>query len=192
MSLAGDNMRSSRAKQRSFWLVTASMVLFGLTLTACQQSATPLPAFAGGVYTSAPYHFSITYPNGWKANAQSSTSAVVPLTVYITRSDAVNTPGDPISTLSIAVFNVHDANIAKSVKSLATDKTLRTTRLASLAAYASAPIQQQVPGSTITDTHTDYYLVTTDWEYQISTDAISGENADAALQSMVASFALTK
>jgi hypothetical protein len=179
-------------RRRTTWTVAVLVALLGLILAACGQTATPPPTFAGGVYTSAPYHFSVSYPNGWKVNAQSSASTVVPLTVSITRSDAVSTPGAPISTLTIAIFNVHDSNIAKSIKSLATDKTLQKTTLAGLPAYSSAPVQQQVPSSTITDTHTDYYLVMADWEYQISTDAVSGENSATALQDMVKSFALTK
>jgi hypothetical protein len=179
-------------RQWPTWTAAVLVALLGMILAACGQTAAPPPTFAGGVYTNAPYHFSVTYPNGWKVNAQSSTSTVVPLTVYITRSDAVSTPGAPISTLTIAVFNVHDSNIAKSIKSLPTDKALQKTTLAGLPAYASAPAPQQVPGSTITDTHTDYYLVMADWEYQISTDAVSGENSDAALQDMVKSFALMK
>lgn len=195
MSVVGNGVRSlgtMRVRRRGFWLAAACVMLLGLTLAACGQTAAPPPTFAGGVYTSAQYHFSVTYPTGWKVNAQPSSSAVVPLTVYITRSDAINTPGDPISTLTIAVFNVHDSDIAKSIKSLATNKTLQKTTLAGLSAYASVPIQQPVPSSTITDTHTDYYLVTSDWEYQLSTDAVSGESSDAALQNMVQSFTLTK
>ena len=38
-----------------------------------------------------------------------------------------------------------------------------------------------IPGSQITDTHTDYYLMTPDFEYQISTDAVSDDNATSAL-----------
>ena len=192
MGGAGQVVRGSRAMRRHFWLAVAGVALLGLALAACGQTAAPPPAFAGGVYTSAQYHFSVTYPNGWTTNAQSTSSAIVPLTVYITQSGAINTPGDPISTLTIAVFNAHDSDIAKSIKSLATDKTLQKTTLAGLAAYASAPTQQQVPGSTITDTHTDYYLVTTNWEYQLSTDSVSGQNAASALQSMVKRFTLTK
>ncbi|MGH2516823.1 MAG: hypothetical protein ACRDHP_14310 [Ktedonobacterales bacterium] len=178
--------------RRSYWLAVVCIACLGLALAACGQSATPPPTFAGGVYSSPQYHFSITYPTGWKVNVQPSASSVVPLSVSVTSSDTVNTPGDPVSTLTIAVFNAHDASIAKSITSLATDKTLQKTTLAGMPAYASAPVQQQVPSSTITDTHSDYYLVTANWEYQISTDAVSGENASAALQSMVTSFALTK
>lgn len=179
--------------RRSGWLAALGlMAVLGMALAACGQTAAPPPRFAGGVYTSATYHFHITYPAGWKVNAQPSSSSVVPLSVSITSSDTVNTPGNPISTLTIAVFNAHDANIAKSIKSLATDTTLQKTTLAGLSAYVSAPVAQQVPSSSLTDTHTDYYLVTPNWEYQLSTDAVSGENARAALQNMVASFALTQ
>lgn len=182
---------ASRQIRHTPWLGLALLAFLGLTLAACGQTAAPPPTFTGGIYANAQYHFKITYPDGWKVNAQPSPSAVLPLTITITRSGAVNTQGDPISTLSVAVFNAHDANIAKSIKDLATDKTLQKTTLAGFPAYASAPVQQQVPSSTITDTHTDYYLVTADWEYQLSTDAVSGEDATSALQGMVSSFTLT-
>lgn len=180
----------SRRTWRSLWLAAALATALGLALAACGQTTAPVPTFTGGVYANTQYHFKITYPDGWKVNAQPSASTVLPLTVTITRSSAVNTPGDPISTLTIAVFNAHNTNIAKSIKALPADKTLQKTTLAGLSAYASAPVQQQVPSSTITDTHTDYYLVTADWEYQLSTDAISGEDTISALQSMLASFTL--
>lgn len=177
---------------QSPWLIIAVFVVLVGSLAACGQTAAPTPKFSGGVYTNTEFHFTLSYPNGWKVNVQPSPSSVIPLTVYITRSDAVSTPGAPISTLTIAVFNARDANVAKSISLLATDKTLRKVTLAGLAGFASATVQQQVPSSTTTDTHTDYYLVTPDWEYQISTDAISGENAEDALNSMVRSFALVK
>lgn len=43
----------------------------------------------------------------------------------------------------------------------------------------------------VVDVHTDYFLVHGGYVYQVTTDAISGDAADAALQSMVASFRLT-
>ena len=184
------NRQTWRTRQ-NLWLAVALATLLGLALAACGQTAALPPTFTGGVYANTQYHFKVTYPDGWKVNAQSFTSTILPLTVTITRSSAVNTPGAPISTLTIAVFNVHDANIAKSIKALPADKTLQKTTLAGLPAYASASVPQQVPSSTITDTHTDYYLVTTSWEYQLSTDAVSGEDASSALQSMITSFSLT-
>lgn len=196
MRAEGESVRSKRLMLRGGWLAMGIAVILGLSLAACGQSAAPPPTFSGGVYTNTQLHFSVSYPQGWKANAQPSPSSVVPLTVYITRSDAVSTPGAPVSTLTIAVFNAHDKDIAASIKSLAGDKTLRKITLAGLAAFQSAAAPQAVPGSqsdsSTTDTHTDYYLVTPDWEYQLSTDAISGENAESALTSMVQSFTLLK
>jgi hypothetical protein len=74
-------------------------------------------------------------------------------------------------------------------------------------AFASpsvAPSPQPSPGTqctlghgtpctiiTVVVTHTDYYVVHGDFEYQLTTDAISGERTDSALQGMVASFRLT-
>lgn len=192
MRAAGDDVRGRYLIRQSVWLV-ACVVILGLSLAACGQNAAPPPKFSGGVYTNAQFHFRVSYPQGWKVNVQPSPSGVVPLTIYITRSDAVSTPGAPVSTLTIAVFDAHNKDIAASIKSLAGDAKLRKITLAGQAAFQSAPAQQSVPDSTtITDTHTDYYLVTPNWEYQISTDAISGESADSALTSMVQSFTLVK
>lgn len=127
-----------RTASGTLWLIVGCVAVVVVTLAVFVL--TTRPQYAGGVYTSAQYHFTVTYPDDWKVNAQPSTSSTVPLTVTFTESGATNTPGDPISTLTIAVFNVHDANIAKSIRSLATDTTLQKTTLSGQSAYASAPM----------------------------------------------------
>jgi hypothetical protein len=51
-------------------------------------------------------------------------------------------------------------------------------------------VQQDIYGSQQKATHTDYYLLTTSFEYHISTDVLAGDNADDAVKSMLASFTL--
>ncbi|GAC1455210.1 MAG: hypothetical protein PVSMB4_15770 [Ktedonobacterales bacterium] len=43
----------------------------------------------------------------------------------------------------------------------------------------------------LSDTHTDYYLVHGGYEYQLSTDAVSNDNAAPALAAMLRSFVIT-
>jgi hypothetical protein len=172
----------------------------------------------GGTYTSAAYHFRITYPNGWKISvntgdvpsvwttqtpgAQSATPTSsqitpVPLLLTITRSSAHTSTPNSASTLTVTVLDLRAPYIAKQANGLASNPSLHPYALSGLAGYATAPIQQQLPGpngtaGTATDTHTDYYVVHSGYEYQISTDVVSGDDgANQALQSMLRSFTVT-
>ena len=80
------------------------------------------------------------------------------------------------------------SGIAKSAASLATNKTLQLATIGGEPGYKSNPLVQDIPNSQISVTHIDYYVVHGDYEYQISTDSVKGDNADADLASMVASF----
>ena len=163
-----------------------------LALAACQPSPPSVPTAAGGTYTSTQYHFSVRYPTGWQAVESQQSSSIVPLTLIITRIHASTGEGGAVSTFTVTVFDAHDTNIAQSIKGLASDKTLTRITLAGLPAYQGAPIQQPALGTQLNDTHTDYYLPTSAYEYQLSTDALAGDGADAALQSMLSSFTLLK
>lgn len=163
-----------------------------LTLAACGPSSPAVPQTTGGTYISQPYHFSVSYPAGWQATVGQQSSTIVPLTLVITRVHSSIAEGGAVSTFTVTVFDAHDASIAQGVKALAGDKTLTRITLAGLAAFQGTPIQQPAQGSQVNDTHTDYYLPTPDYEYQLSTDAISGDGADSALQSMLAGFKLLK
>lgn len=177
---------------RASRLAVLSLVGLLLVLAACQPSPAPVPSAAGGTYTSKPYHFSVRYPTGWQAVESQQSSSIVPLTLVITRVHASTAEGGAVSTFTVTVFDAHDTNIALSVKGLAHDKTLTRITLAGLPAYQGTPIQQPAPGTQLNDIHTDYYLPTTTYEYQLSTDAIAGDGADAALRSMLTSFTLLK
>lgn len=168
-----------------------------LALAACSAAAAPVvPKAAGGTYTSRPYHFSITYPAGWQATISQQSSAIVPLTLVITRVRANAAEGAAVSTFTVTVFDAHNAAIAASVKALASDKTLSRITLAGLPAYRGTPIQQPAQGSgqgaQVDDIHTDYYVPAPTYEYQLSTDAIAGDHAEVAFQTMLASFTVTK
>ncbi len=73
----------------------------------------------------------------------------------------------------------------------ATNNAYHTVQLAGHTAYATQPQQNTIYGTQQVDTHTDYYLDTTSFEYHLSTDALSGDSADSAVASMLASFTLT-
>jgi len=166
--------------------VLIACLALSLTLAACGTQAPPnLP---GGTYSSAQYHFKVTYPNGWKTNVSTQASATVPLILIITRSSALNESGSLISTFTLDVLNMQDKDIAKLAKQLPTNKSLTRTTLAGLTAYTDTPMQQQSSNGQVTITHTDYYVVSGGYEYQLSTDALTGDGP--ALASIVNSFTI--
>lgn len=169
-----------------------SFVIALSAMAACAPTAPALPTAQGGTYTSKQFHFSVRYPEGWQATIGQQSSTIVPLTLVITRAHSSAAEGGAVSTFTVTVFDAHDSDVAQSVAALATDKTLTHMTIAGLPAYQSAAIQQPAQGTQADDTHRDYYLPAGNYEYQLSTDAISGDNADAALQSMLSSFTIVK
>ena len=164
-----------------------------LALAACSGASPAVPKAAGGTYASQQYHFSVTYPAGWQATVGQQSSTIVPLTLVITRvHSSTAAEGGAVSTFTVTIFDAHNAAIAQSVTALAGDKTLARITLSGRPAYQATAIQQPAQGSQLDDTHRDYYLPAPDYEYQLSTDAISGDGADAALQSMLTSFKILK
>lgn len=172
--------------------------LLALAAAACAPTAAPtLPKARGGTYTSAAFHFSITYPEGWRAQPVTGDqpSTIIPLTVAITRVGAVQTQGPRVSTLTITVFNARDPNVQRGIAALqarahATPPTLAALTLAGKPAFQSSPDTRQEPGIGGV-THTDYFLVAGDYEYQLATDAVAGDNAEGQLQAMLQSFTLS-
>lgn len=181
--------RCWRAVRRRSALSLLSLLL---VLAACQPSSPPVPDAAGGTFTSKQYAFSVRYPTGWQAIQSQQSSSIVPLTVVITRVHDSAGEGGAVSTFTVTVFDAHDKGIAQSISRLASDKTLTRITLAGLPAYQGTPIQQPAPGTQLNDTHTDYFLSTSSFEYQLSTDTVSGDGADAALHTMLTSFTILK
>lgn len=181
---------------RRRWLGVALGVLaLSLAMVGCRAQTTALPQTAGGTYSSDAYHFRMTYPNGWKLVEQQSTGSAVPLVVTLTRISALQASNSFVSTLTVTVFDLHAPDEATPYAQLQAQihdkKTpLKQITLAGHPAYRDAPTQQTSPDGKTTVTHTDYYLLTSVFEYQISTDAVSSENADADLSAMVTSFTL--
>jgi hypothetical protein len=114
----------------------------------------------------------------------------------------------PTSSLTVTIWDLSDPSAAAQAASLTKNPLLHATTIAGEPGLVSAATHQDLPtavltptahsspGSvsaqaTATDTHTDYYVVHGGYEYQLTTDAISGDNATSALQSMVAGFRLT-
>jgi hypothetical protein len=189
-----------------------------VVLAACGQAQRgTLPRLPGGTYTSAAYHFRVTYPEGWSLSVTcesggaicgglgaatttpTQTAVAAPLQLIIAQTSQGATPSPTVSTFTITVLSLSDPYVAGAAGQLAKDHNLRQTTISGLAAFASTPIQQRLPSpggtpgpSTPTDTHTDYYLVHGGYEYQISMDALSSDDgADQALQVMLQSFTIT-
>jgi hypothetical protein len=184
--------------------VAASLAATILALSTCGGTANkPLPHQSGATIGSAQFHFRLTYPDGWDcswagpsapaacsspaATPTASASDVIPLTVEITKSDTGVLP----AMLSISVLSLSDPSIGASARALPTQKGLHKVTLSGLTAYADTAVQQPVPGTSVTDTHTDYYLVHRSYEYQLSTDSLSNDDSAAALSSMLSSFTIT-
>lgn len=167
-------------RMRVFGLVALAMLL----LSACGGGAS-LPA---GVYTNQQYGFRLTYPAGWQVNTSQQPGAAAPLIVIVTRSGARNTPGSAISSLTVDVLSLSDIGGTTVTAQLASDKTLSPVTLAGRAAYRDKPTQQQGNGalSAVSITHSDYYVVNGDYEYQISIDALAGD--EATLDAMAQTF----
>jgi len=182
-----------------FALSAWACLVIAVLLVACGTSTPALPTVSGGTYTSARFHFTVTYPDGWQAHEiqGSSPSTAIPLTVIITRTGDTQDNGALVSTFTVALMNAHDPTIAQGIATLeaqarAEGSPLLAIALAGKPALQAPSVKQQLPGSQLSATHTDYYLILTDYEYQLSTDAVDGDNAEPALQSMLQSFTLTK
>jgi hypothetical protein len=177
-------------------LMWALVLLAVAALSAC-RSAPPPPSTAGGTYTSARYHFSVTYPSGWQVNTPhgSTLSTTVPLEIVITRIDAQAAGGAQVSAFTLAVYNAKDQVAATQINQLLTkahqaDSPLKPITISGKSGYQDKPVEGTVPGTQVTDTHIDYFLITTNYEYQISIDALSSDNSMSELQGMLKSFTL--
>jgi hypothetical protein len=163
-----------------------------ILLAGCGSATTqpPPPHLSGGTYVSTRYHFRVSYPDGWEASTGPRPSATIPLTVEITKSGTRQETGSLLSMLAISVLSLSNAGVAASVQKLPSQPGLHKVTLSGVPAYADAPVQQPVPGTGVMDTHADYYLVHGSYEYQLSTDSISNDNAAATLASMLHSFTI--
>jgi hypothetical protein len=162
-----------------------------LGLSACRASATAPRKLPGGTYTNTRFHFTVDYPAGWQVNVQPQSSTFAPLSLSITRSGELKSNGSLVSTFGVTIFNAADPTLAAFIAKMKTDKTLHATTIAGLQGYQAAPVARQLPGSQSTVTHTEYYVVHDTYEYQLSTDAVQGDNADDALAGMLKSFSIT-
>ncbi len=181
----------------SQWRYTGQMllVLWGVLalLTSCGRSTVQAPPrLPKGTYISTKYHFRVSYPQGWVANTAPNPSPLIPLTVLITKSSTRQVAGSLVSTFTVAVFGLTNKDLAASAQNLPTDKTKHKVTISGMTAYADAPIRQAVPGTALTEAHLAYYLVYAGYEYQISTDAVSDDQADTALRDMLASFTILR
>ncbi|MGZ6348999.1 MAG: hypothetical protein ACXWQ8_05770 [Ktedonobacterales bacterium] len=179
-------------------VVLGLCMLVSIALAGCRSTSSQ-PALPGGTYRNDTFHFSVSYPPGWQVNVAPAATAShgIPLHVVITRTSTLQTTNALISNCSIVVLNPRDAEIATQIKPLkdrilSKDTHLHAILLGGQSGYREEPVQQQIPGTPANDTHTNYYLLLSDYVYEISTDAISSDSAGAVLQSMVASFTIVK
>lgn len=175
--------RPSRWLARGY--LSGLLAIFTLLTAACGG-----PSLPAGVYTNQQYHFKVSYPTGWQVNVSQQPDASAPLIVIITRSDAHSTAGSIISSLTIDVLKLSDTGGPQVAAQLAQDKSLTTVTLAGLTAYRDQPTRQQGAGneSAYAVTHTDYFIVQGAYEYQMSIDALSGD--ESALDTMARSFTI--
>lgn len=173
----------------SRWLARAcgaGLLAFCVVLiAACGGSSLP-----AGVYTNQQYHFKVSYPTGWQVNVKQQSDAPAPLIVIITRSGARSTTGSIISSLTIDVLKLSDTGGPQVATQLAKDTTLTPVTLSGITAYRDKPTQQQGAGneSAFTVTHTDYFIVHGAYEYQISLDALAGD--ESAVDAIARSFSI--
>ncbi len=193
--------RRTRRGRTQAGIILALCVLVSLALVGCRSSRSTAsqPVLPGGIYRSDAFHFTVTYPAGWQANITPAAQASqgIPLHVIITRTDSVQTNSSLVSNCSITILNTRDRNIAQAVEPLKTriqkkDEHLHSVTIGGMAGYQEDLVRQEIPDTQLTDTHTTYYLFLDQYVYEISTEAISSDNADAALQSIVASFTILK
>ena len=121
----------------------------------------------------------------------------------ITRIDAQAAGGAQVSSFTVVVFNARDPVVAKQIDQLIAEaheascpkppatSCLKPVTISGKTGYEDTPVTANIlPGSQVSENHTDYYLFTADYEYQISTDAVSGDNAVSMLQVMLDSFTI--
>lgn len=168
----------------SGWLVNASTGDVPSTWTTPTGGATPVPSPTPGQIVA------------------------VPVQVSISRAGAHSTAVPVVSAFTITVWDLREPTAAAQAAGWAHNPSLHAMSIGGQPGFAGTPIQEPVVPTTSTagaagtgtassgadavmDTHTDYYVVHGGYGYQISTDAISGEDAVSALQGMLQSFAFT-
>jgi hypothetical protein len=173
----------ARSTRRAPGVALALLAFVALTLGACGTTTTNLPS---GVYTSAQYHFKVSYPTGWEVNASPQPNAPSPLIVIITRSGTHQPPGSQISSLTIDVLDMSNSGVAKTAAALAKNRALTKITFGGQPGYSDKPTVETNAGVTLT--HSDFYVTHGAYLYQVSTDALAGDGP--ALQTMAQSFTL--
>lgn len=177
---------------RALVVVLAGIVC--LAIAGCGAPTAPQLKLPGGTFTSTEYGFHFTYPPKWQVSSSGTTPSAdgtpmpIPFSVIITHLSDSNSAVALVSTCAITVMNMKSSAIATPAAQLATNKTLKAMTIGGAPGYVGPPQVQDIPNSSVSVTHTDYYVVHGGYEYQISTDSVKGDNADADLQSIVTSF----
>lgn len=160
-----------------------TLATFGaFALGACGGAS----SLAGGIYTSPAYHFRVSYPAGWEANASAQPNAPSPLIVIITRTGTHQPPGSQISSLTIDVLDMSNAGVAQTAAALSKNSALSKVTFGGQPGFADKPTVETNAGATLT--HSDFYVVRGAYLYEVSTDALAGDGP--ALQTIAQSFTL--
>lgn len=174
----------------------ALALAFALALTGCgSRSAAPPPQQSAGTYSSAQYHFRLTYPGGWTLTTLPGGSTAIPLAVQISHVGA-QTQGTLLSTFTLAVIDTTSPAEATPLAQLkkqiaAAHSSLLPITLSGHPAYQDAPLQEKSPDGSVIGTRTDYYLLAGRYEYAITTGTVASDSgSDTVLQTMVQSFTL--
>ena len=174
-------------------LLVVSVV--ALLLFAACSTAVPPPVLPGGTYVNNSYHFRIQYPSGWAASVLPDSNSTIPLTVLVARSGETATNSSIVSTLTITVFNMSNPQVAQNVallkqETVAPNATLHATTIGGVKGFQSTPTKSALPGSSLSEIHTDYYIFDPNLEYQISTNAVTGDQSASQLATILKSFTI--
>lgn len=181
--------------QRWFLRALAMLLVGAAYLAIAGCGSPPMPQLPGGTFSNATFGFRVNYPQKWQANASPATpgadtaTTAIPFSVVITRTGASHSAAALISTCTITVMNLKNSDIARSAASLPSNKALQQVTIGGVRGYKSSPLVQNIPNTQISVTHVDYYVLHGNYEYQLSTDSVKGDDAEADLQSIIASFA---
>ncbi len=152
------------------------------------------------------YHISLTIAAGWGIQQQENDpNANTPYTVLIGLKH-VATDTSP-STFNLTITKVSTQGIDQYVTMIENDPSYQTMTIGGQKAYyktnvyylsaptlapdqTAIPTPPRTPGTAGTYAHTDYEIPTSLYLYDIATQSVAGQNADAGLNSMLQSVSI--
>ena len=177
----------------------------GLALAGCADSQSTTSDRPQSL-VRAQYHFSLTIAAGWlsqQENEDPTANTPYSVTIGFKHPPAGASP----SLFNLQVTKTTTPGIAQNIAALSTNPAYRSITISGMRAYVQTtiaydlpptlapgqtdlPAATPAPGTTGTVTHSDYEVPTSAYLFTIDTDAIAGQNADAALNSMLQSLSI--